>query len=122
MEVGITDNATFANTFNFTNTAITGDTTLYAKWTINNYTVTFNSQGGNTVNNENADYNSTIIAPTAPIKTGYTFGGWYKEAGCLNAWNFITDTVTSDTTLYCKMDSCCYTWNSNKFKSSIIFI
>jgi uncharacterized repeat protein (TIGR02543 family) len=35
-------------------------------------------------------------------KTGYTFGGWYKEVGCLNAWAFITDKVTANTTLYAK--------------------
>lgn len=78
------------------------DTTLYAKWTINYYTATFNSQGGSTVINESADYNNPIIFPLSPTKTGYTFGGWYKEAGCINAWNFTTDKVTTDTTIYAK--------------------
>ena len=96
-----TDNATF-QTFDFENTAITDDITLFAKWTINNYTVTFNSQGGSAVTSKTADYNSVITAPVAPTKTGYTFGGWYKEAGCINAWNFITDKVTANTTLYAK--------------------
>lgn len=67
-----------------------------------NYTVTFNSQGGSTVSNISSAYNSTITAPVAPTKTGYTFGGWYKEATCINAWNFTTDKVMANTTLYAK--------------------
>jgi uncharacterized repeat protein (TIGR02543 family) len=41
-----------------------------------------------------------ITAPTNPTRTGYTFGGWYKEAACTNKWNFGSDTVTDDITLY----------------------
>lgn len=31
--------------------------------------------------------------PEQPIRDGYTFGGWYKESECINAWNFGTDTL-----------------------------
>ena len=64
--------------------------------------VEFNSQGGSKVEDIIADNNTTIKAPTAPTKTGYTFGGWYKEAACVNAWNAATDKVASNTTLYAK--------------------
>lgn len=94
------DNTTFVNLFDFANTLITEDTTLFAKWTINKYTILFNSQGGSSVSDISADYNSVIIEPTPPTRTGYVFGGWYKEANCLNSWDFITSTVTSDTSLY----------------------
>lgn len=40
--------------------------------------------------------------PADPAKSGYTFGGWYKEESCTNKWNFTTDTVTADRTLYAK--------------------
>jgi uncharacterized repeat protein (TIGR02543 family) len=90
------------NAWDYTTDIVTTNTTLYAKWTINSYTVTFNSQGGSTVSNITTDYNTNITAPTAPAKTGYTFGGWYKEIACTNAWNFITDVVTANTTLYAK--------------------
>jgi uncharacterized repeat protein (TIGR02543 family) len=42
--------------------------------------------------------------PTAPTKSGYTFEGWYKEATLTNAWDFETDTVTEDITLYAKWE------------------
>ena len=64
--------------------------------------VIFNTQGGSAVTSKTADYNSVITAPVAPTKTGYTFGGWYKEAVCINAWNFTTNKVTANTTLYAK--------------------
>ncbi|MCB2293547.1 M4 family metallopeptidase [Clostridium algoriphilum] len=64
--------------------------------------VKFNSQGGTAVTSKTTAYNSTITAPSSPTKTGYTFGGWYKEAGCSNAWNFATNKVIANTTLYAK--------------------
>lgn len=66
------------------------------------FTITFKTNGGSLVNNIGAANNSTIGAPTVPTKTGYTFAGWYKEATCTNAWNFDTDVVTANTTLYAK--------------------
>lgn len=47
--------------------------------------------------------------PVAPALDGYTFGGWYKEAACTNAWNFSADTVSSATTLYAKWTAIGYT-------------
>ena len=38
----------------------------------------------------------------APTKTGYRFDCWYKEADCINVWDFDTDVVTGDTTIYAK--------------------
>jgi uncharacterized repeat protein (TIGR02543 family) len=36
--------------------------------------------------------NSTVkYIPPEPTREGYTFGGWYKEAECINAWDFETD-------------------------------
>ena len=63
-----------------------GTLTLYAQWTINNYTVAFDSQGGSAVAGVNANYGTTIAAPANPTWTGHNFGGWYKEAGCVNTW------------------------------------
>ncbi|MBU3111037.1 InlB B-repeat-containing protein [Clostridium lacusfryxellense] len=96
------DNTTFANLFNFTNTAITENVTLFAKWKINSYVVTFNNKGGSAVTSKITNYNSLITVPVTPTKAGYTFGGWYKDARCLNVWGFATNKVTSNITLYSK--------------------
>lgn len=40
--------------------------------------------------------------PAEPALSGYSFGGWYKEAECANAWDFDNDSVIADTTLFAK--------------------
>ncbi len=45
---------------------------------------------------------SKIDKSADPTKNGFIFGGWYKESTCVNEWNFDTDTVTADTTIYAK--------------------
>ena len=82
-------------------TQITADTTLYAKWTINEYTVTFNANGGSAVTEQKVEYNATASEPSDPTKTGYTFAGWYADAELTTAFDFATP-VTADTTLYAK--------------------
>ncbi|MDP4120517.1 MAG: leucine-rich repeat protein [Bacillota bacterium] len=94
--------------WNFSTDIVTADTTLYAGWTINTYTVTFNSNGGIAVASQTASYNTTISAPTAPTKAGYTFAGWYKDVNCTILWTFTTDVITANTTLYAG-------WNANGY-------
>jgi uncharacterized repeat protein (TIGR02543 family) len=66
------------------------------------YVVSFNSQGGSLVSSINAPIKSLITAPAAPTKSGFTFTGWYKESETTNIWDFSTDRVYSNTTLYAK--------------------
>jgi uncharacterized repeat protein (TIGR02543 family) len=77
--------------------------------------VTFNANGHGTAPAAltGVTSGSTISAPTAPTASGYTFGGWYKEAGCTTAWDFASDTVTANTTLYAKWTASTYTVTFN---------
>ena len=50
--------------------------TIKAKWTVNQYTLTFDTNGGSTIAPITQDYGTAITAPADPTKTGYTFAGW----------------------------------------------
>ena len=52
------------------------DMTITAQWQINQYTITFNTDGGNEIEPITKDYETAISAPANPTKTGYTFTGW----------------------------------------------
>ncbi len=52
------------------------DSSHTAQWTINQYTLTFDSDGGSAVTPITGDYNSSFTTPTSPTKTDYSFAGW----------------------------------------------
>ncbi|QHW29687.1 family 16 glycosylhydrolase [Paenibacillus rhizovicinus] len=43
-----------------------------------------------------------LAQPADPTRSGYTFGGWYTDSALSTPWNFASDTVTADITLYSK--------------------
>ena len=48
--------------------------------------------------------NEFVPRPTTPIRSGYTFMGWYTDEGYTNAWNFEADVVNGDMYLYAKWE------------------
>ena len=56
-----------------------GDMTITATWAINQYTITFDTNGGSEIAPIIQDYGTEITAPEDPTKIGYTFKGWDKE-------------------------------------------
>ena len=84
--------------------------TVYARWTVNSYSVTLDRQGGSGgTTNVTATYGATMPSATMPTRTGYTFGGYYTGASgggtqyynadgaSVRSWN-----IASNTTLYAK--------------------
>ncbi len=87
----------------------TSNTTLYAQWTPNTYTITYKDQGGsNFSGTHESGYPTTHTYGTATTlktasKTGYTFEGWYKESACTNKVTSLGATAyTANITLYAK--------------------
>lgn len=91
------------NEFDF-NTPVTSDTDLYAEWDINEYTVEFQSNGGSSVDSQLIEYEGYVTEPTVPTRDGYTFKGWYKDDAFVNEFDFASDIITKDTTLYAKWE------------------
>lgn len=77
--------------------------TLYAKWSINQYTISFNTNGGIAIDSITQDYNTNISQPENPTKDGYTFGGWYLDIELTNEYVFST-MPSENITVYAKWD------------------
>ena len=93
-----------------------GNVTLYAKWTANTYTINLDKQGGTDgTSSTSATYNSKLGTITPPVRTGYTFAGYYtgKNGAGTQLYNAsgvgqITWTTVGGTTAYAK-------WTPNKY-------
>ena len=75
------------------------DTTLYAHWSVNSYTVSFDSDGGSNVPAQKVRYGSKASRPADPTRAGHTFQGWYTSRDGGSKYDFGT-AVTGDVTLH----------------------
>ena len=81
-----------------------GDLAVHAHWTVNQYTATFNANGGTGGTMKTQDYGTALAAPTV-TRTGYTFAGWSPavpstmpaaDTTYVAQWTADTYTVTFD--------------------------
>jgi uncharacterized repeat protein (TIGR02543 family) len=86
-------------------TPVTSGFTLYAHWIKNSdvktCTVTFNANGGSPSTTNKVSSGEHVSVPTAPVRPGYTFEGWYTAATGGTEFSF-NNTITSDITLYAR--------------------
>lgn len=88
--------------FDFTK-PITGNTTVYAKWTAKDYEVSFVTEHGKAPTSQNVPYNGTATDPGKLSAEGYTFGGWYTDDTYTKEFDFKTP-ITGDTKVYAKWE------------------
>ena len=88
--------------FDFTQ-PIKSNTTVYAKWTANDYEVSFITEHGNAPTSQNVKYNGTAKDPGKLSAEGYTFVGWYADAAHTTEFKFSTP-ITGDTKVYAKWE------------------
>ncbi|WP_158570716.1 MULTISPECIES: DUF4430 domain-containing protein [unclassified Collinsella] len=76
--------------------------TLFKLGAVESWTVAFNSNGGSACDTKFvATADGKLVKPADPTRDGYTFGGWYADEACMQAYDFSTP-VTADLTLYAK--------------------
>jgi uncharacterized repeat protein (TIGR02543 family) len=83
--------------------AVTGDITVFAVWERNTYTVTFDSNGGDTDANPRTaatDANGHAALPAPPARTGYEFTGWNTKPDGSGVNFTSSEVVDSDMTVY----------------------
>lgn len=77
------------------------DIIIYARWIKNQYTITFNSNGGSIVPTINKYYHDKLETPITPIKKGYKFLGWFTNSELTETYTF-TYMPDRSFTLYAK--------------------
>jgi uncharacterized repeat protein (TIGR02543 family) len=105
------------NAYSFPATMPSSNITVYAKWTINEYTITLNTNEGTSINPITQDYNTALIAPSNPTKEGHTFAGWFSDEALTNAYSFPATMPSSNITVYAKWTINEYTITYRTFES-----
>lgn len=90
-------NADLSESYSF-QTPIVSNITLYAKYSVNNYLVSFNPDNGDPQTSQRINYNELIAAFTPPTKEGYTLLGWFDGEDIFN----LTTPITKNTSLKAK--------------------
>jgi uncharacterized protein (TIGR02145 family)/uncharacterized repeat protein (TIGR02543 family) len=86
-----------------------GGVTLYARWKVQTCHVVFESNGGTAVATQEVTYNGFATVPTAPIKNGYSFGGWYISNTLTTEFDFAATPILVARTLYARWNLVTYT-------------
>lgn len=105
-----------------TEVTITANQTLYAQWTVNTYTVTFNANGGGTPSStsKSVTYGGTYGTLPTISRTGYTFNGWYTAtSGGTKIETSTKVTITANQTLYAQWTKNNYTLTFNANGGSV---
>lgn len=89
--------------FDFTK-PITGNTTVYAKWTAKDYEVSFVTEHGDAPISQNVPYNGTAKDPGELKAEGYTFIGWYTDNTHDSTKFDFSTPITGDTKVYAKWE------------------
>ena len=97
-----------------------GEIKLYAHWTINDYTLTYNVNGGNALSpdHKSVTYNTAYGELPTPTRTGYTFGGWYTQAIGGDAVSSETIMGAADVTIHAHWTANTYTVTLDKQNGS----
>lgn len=97
--IGWYTETSYTHEWNFESDIVTKDITLYARWTIAEYTVTFNTNGGSEVESQPVAKGSKVQRPLPPTKDGFVFDNWYTDIALTQVYDFDTQ-VTGNLTLY----------------------
>jgi len=92
---------TLGDQWDFDSDRVTNSFTLFASWSVNQYTITFNSNGGTNVSSITRNYGASISKPTNPTRSNYTFENWYRDSSLSESFFFST-MPAENLTLYAK--------------------
>lgn len=79
-----------AKKWDFSTHRVDSSITLYAQWSVNSYTISFNSNGGSSVPSITRPYGSQVSKPTNPTRQNYIFVNWYTDSSLTSIYSFST--------------------------------
>ncbi len=111
------------NTLFDLNTGISKHMTLFAKWSPNTYTASFELNGGN----QSTDYDpieyvygTSFEQPTDPTREGYEFAGWYSNSNFTTIYTGWNGSRASNHTIFAKWEPAQYTITFNTDGGSVV--
>ncbi|MBO4320036.1 MAG: InlB B-repeat-containing protein [Treponema sp.] len=113
-------NPTYKNQSGYKTITMTSNTTLYAVWQANRYSVTYNANGGRFQTNMTTmtlseTYDSNYSLAPAPSRTGYTFDGWYTDT------NYTTEVTTSTKVQITNTQTLYAKWKLNYYSVTVTY-
>ncbi len=94
--------------YKYTPAKIENSFTLYAKWNVNSYVLSFETNGAAAIQSVSVEFGGTITLPESPEKNGHQFLGWYTDALLSVPFETTMTMPAKDMTLYAK-------WGANKY-------
>lgn len=95
--------AAYTQPVDFEKDTVTKNMTIYGDWKNRKFTVTFDTGEGSKIPSQSVETGSKAKSPEVdPVREGYVFAGWYKEQRYKNPFNFNTETIRKETTIYAK--------------------
>lgn len=91
----------YTKAWDFSKNVITENITLYARWASKTFTVTFNTNGGASIESQEVAEGGLLANLPIPVKDGSAFDGWYTDKELTVKFDAGTP-ITANTTLYAK--------------------
>ena len=109
---------TLLDAWSFADSIVETEITLYAKWTVNQYTISIEENGGAIVADLEQDYGTAITAPSL-TKEGNTFVGWFQDEELSVPYVF-ANMEAEDITVYAKWEPNEFTINYQDYDGTVI--
>lgn len=96
------------------------DITLYANWSINQYTISFNTNGGSTIVSITGNFGDSVIVPSNPTKEGHSFQGWYSDASLTIPTTILSHIPSFNIVYFAKWITLTYTVTWTNYNGSVL--
>lgn len=88
-------------------TPIVADISIKPVYQINTFLVSFDTNGGSSVDSKYVDYGGKVTEPSSPTKSNFKFDGWYTTGALTTKYDFENNIITNETIIYAGWRTLC---------------